>query len=48
MYRTAAQHEKGPEPESPDAAPALSWPSGADVAGGILEGILDFLKAVDG
>jgi hypothetical protein len=30
------------------AALALSWPSGADVAGGILEGRFDFLKAVDG
>jgi hypothetical protein len=29
-------------------APSLSWPSGADVAGGILEGHLDLLKAVDG
>jgi hypothetical protein len=30
------------------AVPLLSWLSGADVAGGILEGRLDFLKAVDG
>jgi hypothetical protein len=29
-------------------APSLSWPSGKDVAGGILEGRFDFLKAVGG